>query len=165
MGQVQDRLPEVLATAEATLQTLREIVARVPGSLDRSDRFFTNIERIFRESDLQALSTDSRKFFSTTSAQIELMTKELQGLVGTEGPLVTFAEEARAAMREADLPAATRSSREAMERTSLAADDLRRSLPAIRQSLDELRDLVRQIQEQPESVMYGPRPPATGKKR
>ena len=68
-------------------------------------------------------------------------------------------------MREADLPAATRSSREAMERASLAADDLRRSLPAIRQSLDELRDLARQIQDQPESVMYGPRPPATGKKR
>ena len=165
MGMVQDRLPEVLDTAQATLQTLREIVARVPGSLDRSDRFFTNIERIFRESDLQALSADSRKFFSTTSAQMERITNELQGLVGTEGPLVTFAEEARTAIREADLPAATRSSREAMERTSLAADDLRRSLPAIRQSLDELRDLARQIQEQPESVMYGPRPPASGKKR
>ena len=165
IGQVQDRLPEVLDTAQATLQTLRDIVARVPGSLDRSDRFFTNIERIFRESDLQALSTDSRKFFSTTTAQMERITNELQGLVGTEGPVVTFVEEARRAMREADLPAATRSSREAMERTSLAADDLRRSLPAIRQSLDELRDLARQIQEQPESVMYGPRPPATGKKR
>jgi ABC-type transporter Mla subunit MlaD len=165
MGQVQDRLPEVLDTAQETLQTLREIVARVPGSLDRSDRFFTNIERIFRESDLQALSADSRKFFSTTSAQIERITNELQGLVGTEGPLVTFVEEARTTIREADLPAATRSSREAMERTSLAADDLRRSLPAIRQSLDELRDLARQIQEQPESVMYGPRPPAAGKKR
>jgi paraquat-inducible protein B len=165
MGQVQDRLPEVLNTAQETLQTLREIVARVPGSLDRSDRFFTNIERIFRESDLQALSTDSRKFFSTTTAQMERMTNDLQGLVGAEGPLVTFAEEARTAMREADLPAASRSSREAMERTSLAADDLRRSLPAIRQSLDELRDLARQIQDQPESVMYGPRPPATGKKR
>ena len=165
IGQVQDRLPEVLDTAQATLQTLRDIVARVPGSLDRSDRFFTNIERIFRESDLQALSADSRKFFSTTSAQMERITNELQGLVGTEGPLVTFAEEARTAIREADLPAATRSSREAMERTSLAADDLRRSLPAIRQSLDELRDLARQIQEQPESVMYGPRPPASGKKR
>jgi len=165
MGQVQDRLPEVLNTAQETLQTLREIVARVPGSLDRSDRFFTNIERIFRESDLQALSADSRKFFSTTTAQMERMTNDLQGLVGAEGPLVTFAEEARTAMREADLPAASRSSREAMERTSLAADDLRRSLPAIRQSLDELRDLARQIQDQPESVMYGPRPPATGKKR
>ena len=165
LGQVQDRLPEVLDTAQATLQTLRDIVARVPGSLDRSDRFFTNIERIFRESDLQALSADSRKFFSTTTAQIERITDDLQGLVGAEGPLVTFAEEARTAMREADLPGATRSSREAMERTSLAADDLRRSLPAIRQSLDELRDLARQIQDQPESVMYGPRPPATGKKR
>jgi MlaD protein len=165
LAAVRDRLPEILERAEATLVALREIVIRIPDSLDRSDRFFTNIERIFRESDLQALSTDSRKFFSTTTAQMERMTNELQGLVGVDGPLVTFAEEARTAMREADLPSATRSSREAMERTSLAADDLRRSLPAIRQSLDELRDLARQIQDQPESVLYGPRPPATGKKR
>ena len=49
---VQDRLPEVLERAEATLQTLREIVARIPDSLDRSDRFFTNVERIVRESEL-----------------------------------------------------------------------------------------------------------------
>ena len=41
----------------------------------------------------------------------------------------------------------------------LAADDLRRSLPAIRDSLDQLRELARQLQEQPESVVFGPRPP------
>ena len=44
--------------------------------------------------------------------------------------------------------------------TALAADDLRRSLPAIRDSLEQLRDLARQLQEQPESVVYGPRPAA-----
>ena len=43
----------------------------MPDSLDRADRFFTNVERIVRESELPAFSADSRKFFSTTSAQIE----------------------------------------------------------------------------------------------
>ena len=71
LSTVQDRLPAVLERAEATLQTLREIVARIPDSLDRSDRFFTNVERIVQESELPALSADSRKFFATTSAQIE----------------------------------------------------------------------------------------------
>ena len=42
----------VLDRAEATLQTLREIVGRIPDSLDRSDRFFTNVERIVQESQL-----------------------------------------------------------------------------------------------------------------
>ena len=42
---VQDRLPAVLDRAEATLETLREIVGRIPESLDRSDRFFTNVDR------------------------------------------------------------------------------------------------------------------------
>jgi len=47
-----------------------------------------------------------------------------------------------------------------MERTSLAADDLRRTLPVIRESLDQLRELARRMDEQPESVVYGPRPAA-----
>lgn len=165
MSAVQDRLPELMAHAEAMFQTVREIVGKMPDTLDRTNQFFSNIEHVFKESELPALSADSRRFFATTSAQIERLTTELDVLTGNEGPLATFADEARAAIREADFPAATRSSREAMERTSLAADDLRRSLPAIRQSLDELRELTRQLQEQPESVVYGPRPPAKGKPR
>ena len=81
-------------------------------------------------------------------------------MIGSRGALVTFVDEARAAIKAADLPATNQSARAAAEQTSLAADDLRRSLPAIRDSLGQLRDLARQLQEQPESVVYGPRPPA-----
>jgi paraquat-inducible protein B len=59
LATVQDRLPALLDRAEATLQTLREIVNRVPDSLRRTDRFFTNIDRIVQQSDLPALSSDS----------------------------------------------------------------------------------------------------------
>ena len=82
----------------------------------------------------------------------------LDGLVGDEGTLSKFAEEARAAIKAADLPASGRATRDAMDQASLAAEDLRRSLPAMRESLEQLRELARQLQEQPESVVYGPRP-------
>jgi ABC-type transporter Mla subunit MlaD len=155
---VQDRLPAVLDRADATLQTLGEIVARMPDSLDRSDRFFTNVERIMHESQLPALSADSRKFFTTTSSEIEQIKSEMDGVIGPEGTLVRFSEEAQAAIKAADLPAATQSAREAAENSRLAADDLRRSLPAIRDSLERVRELSRTLEEQPESVVYGPRP-------
>ena len=158
LATVQDRLPAVLERAEATLRTLTDIVTRIPGSLDRSDRFFTNVERIIQSSDLPALSADSRKFFTTTSAQIEQVTAELEGVIGTQGKLVTFVDEARAAIKAADLPATNQSTRAAADKVTVAADDLRRSLPAIRDSLEQLRDLARQLQEQPESMVYGPRP-------
>jgi paraquat-inducible protein B len=158
ISELRDRLPEVLERVEATLQVLRQIVARMPGSLDRADRFFTNVERIVRESELPALSAGSRQFFSTTSAQIEAMASNLDGLVGDEGALSQFANEARAALDEADLPASGRATREAMDDASLAAQDLRRSLPAMRESLAQLRELARQLQEQPESIVHGPRP-------
>ena len=155
IAELRDRLPEVLERVEATLQVLRQIVARMPDSLDRADRFFTNVERIVRESELPALSADSRKFFSTTSAQIEAIASNLDGLVGNEGTLSKFANEARTAIDAADLPASGRATREAMDEASLAAQDLRRSLPAIRESLGQLRELARQLQEQPESVVHG----------
>ena len=159
LATVQDRLPAVLERAEATLQILGEIVSRIPGSLDRSDRFFTNVEGIIQKSELPALSADSRKFFTTTSAQIEQITSELEGVIGPEGKLVTFVDEARAAIKAADLPATNQSTRAAADKVTLAADDLRRSLPAIRDSLEQLRQLARQLEEQPESVVFGPRPP------
>jgi ABC-type transporter Mla subunit MlaD len=159
LATVQDRLPAILERAEATLQTVTEIVRRVPESLDRSNQFFTNVERIFQESQLPALSADSRTFFTTTSAQIDKITTELDRVIGTDGTLVTFVEQAKAAIEAADLPATNQSARAAANQTTLAADELRRALPAIRDSLDQLRDLARQLEEQPESVVYGPRPP------
>jgi hypothetical protein len=154
----QNRLPALLDRANATLQTLEETVDRIPNSLDRTDQFFTSVEQTMRESQLPELSADSRRFFATTSAQIGQMAAQLDGLVGKNGTLAKASEEARAAIKAADLPGTTRSTRDAAESSKLAADDLRRTLPALRDSLDQVRDLARQLEEQPESVVYGLRP-------
>ena len=156
---VQDRLPALLDRADATFQTLSEVVARMPYTLERGDRFFTHVERIMQESQLPALSADSRRFFTTTSAQIEQMRSEMDAVLGPQGTLTRFAEDARATINAANLPATSRSVRDAADNSRLAADDLRRSLPAIRASIDQLRELARQLEEQPESVVYGYRAP------
>lgn len=155
---VQDRLPELLDRTEATLQTLTEIATRIPNSLDRGDRFFTHVERVMQESQLPALSADSRRFFITTSEQMDHITSQLDGVIGTEGTLVKFSEEARTAIKAANFPDTTRAARDAAESSRLAADDLRRSLPTIRDSVEQMRDLARHLEEQPESVVYGSRP-------
>jgi paraquat-inducible protein B len=161
---VENRLPEVLERAQETLQVVREIVMKIPERLDRGDRAFTNIERIIRESQLPQLSADLRAFSTTSSANIAQIASNMDRLVGTDGTLVKFAEEARSALRAADVPASTQLARDAADRTSLAADDLRRSLPVILDSLEQLRELARRLEEQPESVVYGPRKPG-GKSR
>jgi paraquat-inducible protein B len=161
---VENRLPELLDRANVTLDTLTKIVARMPSTLDKSDRFFTNADRIMRDSDLPALSTDSRKFFAATSAQMEGIRSDMDGVIGTEGELIKLSEEARAAIKAADLPATSESTREAEESSRLAAEDLRLSLASMRDSAEELRDLTRQIQEEPESLIYGRRPPARNHK-
>jgi paraquat-inducible protein B len=158
MTTIQQQLPALVERAEGTLQTLREIIVKLPASLDRSDRFFTNAERIIQESQLPAFSADSRQFFTTTSAQIDRMTAELDGLIGKEGTLEKFTEETQAALKAADLSSTTKATREAASESRIAADELRRSLPAMRDTLEQLRELSRLLEEQPESVVYGPRP-------
>lgn len=160
LAKVEDRLPEVLEHAETTLRTLREIISKVPDSLDRSNRFLTNFEQILRESQLPALSAESRQFLSTTStrlAQIEKTTSELTRLIEAGEKVARMAEETRSAVQAANLPATSQSARDTLDHASLAADDLRRALPAMRDSLEQIRRLARLIEEQPEAVVYGPR--------
>jgi len=129
----------------------------MPATLDRTDRFFTNAERMMHDSQLPTLSAATRKFFETTSSQIEQIRSDMDGVIGAQGTLIKFSEQARAALKAADLPAVSESAREAADSSRLASDDLRRSLPAIRDSLEQLRELSRTIEEQPESVIYGSR--------
>ena len=157
LAAMQDRLPAVLERAEATLRTLRDIISKLPDSLERSNRFFTNIERIFQESQLAALSADSRQFFATTSRQIEQVTSELDKLVDTGGSLVQLLNDAQTSMDASKLPATTQTARDALNQTNLAAEELRRSLPVIRDSLAEFRELARMRAEQPESGVDGRR--------
>lgn len=155
---MRDQLPDLIERAEVTLRTFGAIVARVPDSLDRSDRFFTNVERAMREADLPALSADSRKFFTMTSAQIGQMSANVEKVLGTGGTLEQLTEEARNTIKAADLPATTAATRTASHQMSLTADDLRRSLPALRESLGQLRELAKLLEEQPEALVYGSRP-------
>lgn len=162
LAAVRDQLPAFIDRAEQTLATFREIINRIPDSLDRSDRFFTNIERIFQQAELPALSADSRKFFATTSAQVDRMTADLNKLIGSGGTMLAFVDEARDALKATDIAGTTESARRAADHTVLAAEDLRRSLPAIRDALEQLRELARLLEAQPESLVYG-RKPVKGK--
>jgi ABC-type transporter Mla subunit MlaD len=157
---VQERLPALLDRANVTLDTLEKMIAQMPDNLKRSERFFTHVGHIVDDSQLPALSADTRKFFADTNTQMEQMRAEMDGLMGPEGTLTKFSEEARAAIKDADLPAMSQSARDAAENSRLASDDLRRSLPAIRNSLEQLNEFSREVEAQPESVVWGPRPPA-----
>ena len=71
---------------------------------------------------------------------------------------MTFVDDVRAAVKAADLPSMNQAACGAAEQTTLAADDLRRSLPAIRGSLEQLRDLERQLQSSPSPWSTVPAP-------
>ena len=165
MATMEDRLPALMERASRMFETIERITNEVPGSIERTGAFFADIERIIRDANLPATAADTRKFFSLSSSEMERMssnieriTADLDKALGPDGTLDKFVADMNGAIAAANLEATTQSTREAMNQSSLAADDLRRSLPAIRDALAQLRDLARLIEEQPESMVYGPRP-------
>jgi hypothetical protein len=157
---VENRLPELLDRANGTLDILTELIGKMPAAFDRGDRFYADADRIMRDSQFPELSADSRKFFATTSTQMEQIRAEMDGVIGKEGELIKFSEDARAAIKAADIPAMTQATREAEDSSRLAAEDFRRTLWSMRDSTEQFRELTHQIQEQPEAFIYGRRPPA-----
>ena len=120
IAELRDRLPEVLERVEATLQVLREIVARMPDSLDRADRFFTNVERIVRESELPA-SAPTRGSSSRRPARRSRRSPRTWTDWSATRARCRSSPRRRAAIDAADLPASGRATREAMDQASLAA--------------------------------------------
>ena len=157
LSTLQDRLPEILERAETTFTTLADIVTKIPDILERDDRILADMHSIVRDSQLPELSADLRAFSRTAGTQMAQIAADVDRVIGAEGTLVKLTEEARGAIRDADVPASAIAAREAADRTVLVADDLRRSLPQMLDALAELRELARRLGEQPESVIYGPR--------
>jgi phospholipid/cholesterol/gamma-HCH transport system substrate-binding protein len=153
LGRIADQLPQLVERGEALLNRTEQVMARLPETLDRTDRFFASGDRVFRESQIPELSDDVRDWLRTSSEQLEDLNLKIEGLLGEEGRLAVLLRDAEAA----DLEGTSASLRETLDRTSLAADELRRSLPAIRASLEELRALSRLLEEQPEDLIYGRR--------
>ena len=153
LGRVADQLPDLIDRGEALLDRTEQIMARLPDTLDRTDRFFDSGDRVFRESAIPELSQDVRDWLRSTSQQVNDLDERLDGLLGEKGTLFTLLDDAK----RSDIPATTEALRDALDQASLAADALRRDLPAIRSSLEELRALSRLLEEQPEDLVYGRR--------
>ena len=75
----------------------------MPDSLDRSDQFFTNVERAMREADLPALSADSREVLHDDERADRADVFNMEKVLGTGGTLEQLTEEARATIKAADL--------------------------------------------------------------
>jgi paraquat-inducible protein B len=172
---LQERMPAMMDRVDATLQSLRLFVAKIGETLERSDRFYSNFEKM-----LPVLNADSRNFLNSSNAQLaqigqivsemnklnygDMLAKAVQDThasientrAAIENTRVAI-EDTRAIVRDANLPATTQSAREALDRTAMAADALRRSLPAIQESLAPMRDLAKSLENQPESIVFGPR--------
>ena len=153
LATVQDRLPAIWSVPKPRSEPHGD---RQQGSREprRTNRFHQRRAHLSGE----RASGVERRFTEVlldTSAQIDKIATDLDRVIGTDGTLVTFVENANAAIKAATSP--PRTSQRVRQRTRPRwRPTICGALPAIRDSLDQLRDLARQLQEQPESVVYGP---------
>jgi len=158
LGTLEDRLPQLIDQVTSTLQALADVVSKLPAATDRSDRFLARVEQIVREAHLPETSADARRSMAGMASEMERISSTLDKSLGPGGTLEKLADDTRAALVAAEPAATNQAIREAMNQTSLSSEDLRRSLPAMRDALTQLRDLARLLEAQPEAVIYGIQP-------
>jgi ABC-type transporter Mla subunit MlaD len=148
--EITSQLPSLIARGEALFTKVEAAMDRLPETLDRTDQFLASADRVLQESDIPALSEEARLFFAATSEHAARLSEQFDRLAGDDGELTKLL----ATMEAVDLPENAAS---ALNQTSLALEDLRVSLPAIRESLEYLRSLARLLEQQPEALVHGKR--------
>ena len=159
-------LPSTPSVAEQLMTTVTETVNRLPGLVDRIDHLVGTAEHAIGGVDTAEVEKDLHTLLARLADQVARSGADLDRLLGVDGPLTRVLATTDAALKEIDLPQTARAARDAigdLHQTAaelrLLGADLRGSLPAVRAAIDQARAFLRQLQETPDAIIFGPREP------
>ena len=134
-------LPTISLRVSSVASARSNTAGRIPESLDGATRFSRTSNHIVRGKPIATLSADSRKFFTTTSAQIGEIQTEMNGHGGN-----TSQAHGRGTGRNQGRRLSAATQRTRTRPMFRLQQGCRRSLPAIRDSLQQMRELARQLE-------------------
>ena len=160
-------LPSAPSVTEKLMSTVTETIDRLPGLVDRIDHLVGTAEHAIGAVDTAEVEKDLHALLVKLTDQVTRSGADLDRLLGVDGPLTRVLATTDAALKEIDLPQTARAARDAivdLHQTAgelrLLGADLRGSLPGVRAAIDQVRALLRQFQETPDALIFGPREPA-----
>lgn len=170
-GDLFKRLPVLVERFEKVMESVDRTIteAQVGAVITDLRRTMASTEQMLKTTgdDLHRLLDDKGSFQQLLVRADTLLTRadaDLHQLLGKKGELTRFLAGADTLVKRtgnmverADIPAAMKDARTTLADLQLVMADLRAALPRIVETSDRLGGVLRNVQEQPESLIFGPR--------
>lgn len=153
-------IPWAPSSVDSMVDQAQATLDRLPRLVDHLDQAAVLLGEQMRKAQVDQVSADLRRLITRVEALVEradrtLLAAEIPAMAADARRLIQRGEQAAAAVSA--LAAGDGSAASTLARAGLLLDDLRRMLPQAEDALRRMGQLARTLDEQPESVIFGPR--------
>lgn len=150
-------LPSAPSTVGLMEVSAQQLLARLPAMADHIDQLAVTLTETVSKSPISETLGEVRTTLASTGTQIVRSGDDLHRLLDEHGPLMKLLAQLDQTLAKSDVDGSLREVRTTLGDTRLLISDLRSALPRILITADYLGGLLRNLQEEPESLIFGPR--------
>jgi len=150
-------IPSAHNSIDALMASLDQTLRRLPSLVERLDGLAGSLDRTLTEAKVGETVAELRTLAAATSAGVERTAKDLHVLLAERGPVNRVLTRLDEVLATTEVAAGMGDARAALADLRLLASDLRAALPRLVQAADQAGSTLRQVQDEPESLIFGPR--------
>lgn len=150
-------LPSASSSIAQMEKSVNQMLIRLPSMVEHIDQLASTINKTVTEVPIGEVIKDMQAIMKTTSKQIERSGDDLHHLLDQKGPLMKLLTQIDGILEKSDVDGSIREVRATLGETRMLVADLRTALPQFLNTVNYLGGLLRNLQEEPESLIFGPR--------
>ncbi len=150
-------LPSAPSSIAQMERSLKQMLIRLPGMVDHIDKLAVTLNGAVENAPIGDLLSEVRTTLAATGTQVTRAGDDLHRLLDEKGPLLRLLAQVDAALVKADVDGSMRDVRATLGESRMLIADLRTSLPRILSTIEYLGGFLRTLQDEPESLIFGPR--------
>ena len=150
-------LPSASSSITQMEKSINQMLLRLPGMVEHIDQLATTINTTVENIPLAEILKDLQAILASAGTQISRSGDDLHLLLDQKGPLMKLLTQADALLGKSDVDGSMREIRATLGETRMMIADFRTALPQFLNTVNYLGGFFRNLQEEPESLIFGPR--------
>ena len=150
-------IPSAHNAIDVLMASLDQTLRRLPSLVERLDGLAGSLDRTLSDAKVSETIAELRTLAAATSAGVERTSTDLHALLAERGPVNRVLSRLDEVLATTEVAAGVGDARAALADLRLLTADLRAALPRLVQAADQANSTLRQVQDEPESLIFGPR--------
>ncbi len=150
-------LPSAHSRVNQMEESAQGLLIRLPVMIDHIDQLAVTLNATVEQAPVNELLGEMRTTLATSSTQLTRTGDDLHRLLDEKGPLIAVLGQLDRMLATSDIDGSLRETRATLGDLRLLITDLRSALPQFMTTAEYLGGLLRNLQDEPESLIFGPR--------